>query len=87
MLAIFTVKLKSKRVHILENNEGLLERDFKTYKPFFDRFNLKSNKQLDLSSDICYWRVTQDLKPRAVQMSIDHLVHVECAHGLRVSQS
>ena len=30
MMAIYTVKQLGKRVHVLENNEGLLERDFAT---------------------------------------------------------
>ena len=35
MMAIYTVKHLGKRVHVLENNEGLLERDFATYAPFY----------------------------------------------------
>ena len=31
MLAVFMVQLHGLRVHVLENNEGLLERDFATY--------------------------------------------------------
>ena len=29
------MKHLGKRVHVLENNEGLLERDFATYGPFY----------------------------------------------------
>ena len=29
------MKHLGKRVHVLENNEGLLERDFATYAPFY----------------------------------------------------
>jgi hypothetical protein len=29
------VKHLGKRVHVLENNEGLLERDFASYAPFY----------------------------------------------------
>jgi hypothetical protein len=54
MLAIFVVKKIGKRVHVLENNQGLLERDYATYKPFYDRFNLSTSKTIDESSHICY---------------------------------
>ena len=63
MLAVFVVKHWHKRVHVLENNEGLLERDFDTYKPFYDLFTIKregkerqltSRKLIDSESDICY---------------------------------
>ena len=43
MMAIYTVKHLGKRVHVLENNEGLLERDFATYEPFY-----RSNPSLTL---------------------------------------
>eukprot|EP00965_Chrysotila_dentata_P222057 6192740-Pleurochrysis_carterae.AAC.1 len=29
------------QVHVLENNEGLLMRDFATNKPFYDKFEIK----------------------------------------------
>lgn len=54
MMAIYTVKQLGKRVHVLENNEGLLERDFASYEPFYRSFNLSCNKTIDLTSDICY---------------------------------
>jgi len=54
MLAIYTVVHLKKRVHILENNEGLLQRDFKTYEPFYKQFGLVCAKTIDSTSDICY---------------------------------
>jgi len=40
MLAIFLVQLHGMRVHILENNEGLLDRDFAMNQPFFEAFGI-----------------------------------------------
>ena len=54
MMAIYTVKHLGKRVHVLENNEGLLLRDFKTYEPFYAQFGLSCSQSIDASSDICY---------------------------------
>ena len=48
------MKHLGKRVHVLENNEGLLERDFATYEPFYRSFGLSCNKTIDGESDICY---------------------------------
>ena len=42
------------KVHVLENNEGLLERDFATYAPFYASFGLRCAKSTDGTSDICY---------------------------------
>eukprot|EP00966_Prymnesium_polylepis_P167168 3864451-Prymnesium_polylepis.1 len=47
MLAVFMVKLHGLTVHVLENNEGLLERDYKTNAPFYERFGIVS----DLGAD------------------------------------
>jgi len=46
MLAVFMVKIYGMRVHVLENNEGLLERDYATNSPFYDMFGIKSGKDL-----------------------------------------
>ena len=54
MMAIYTVKHLGKRVHVLENNEGLLERDFASYAPFYASFGLSCAKTIDATSDICY---------------------------------
>ena len=54
MMAIYTVKQLGKRVHVLENNEGLLERDFAAYEGFYRSFGLTCAKSIDLTSDICY---------------------------------
>ena len=42
MMAIYTVKHLGKRVHVLENNEGLLERDYASYEPFYRSFGVKA---------------------------------------------
>ena len=54
MMAIYTVVQLKRRVHILENNEGLLQRDYKTYEAFYKLFGLTCSKTVDLESDICY---------------------------------
>jgi len=46
MLAVFMVRLYGMRVHVLENNEGLLERDYRQNKPFFARFGLRCASDL-----------------------------------------
>merc|ERR1719230_1306797 len=47
MAAIFMVRLYGMRVHILENNAGLLQRDFAQNKPFYERFGIKCGQNLD----------------------------------------
>jgi len=47
MLAIFMVKLHGCRVHVLENNAGLLQRDYKQNQPFYDKFGIKSGVDLN----------------------------------------
>ena len=47
MLAIFMVKLCGVRVHVLENNEGLLQRDYAQNAPFYERFKISSGTNLD----------------------------------------
>ena len=55
MLAVFMSQLYGLRVHVLENNEGLLERDYRQNKPFYDRFNIKSSTDLgDGDAQIVY---------------------------------
>ena len=54
MLAIFAVQLHGMRVHILENNEGLLDRDYQTNKPFFEAFGIKCG--IDLLDESCQVR-------------------------------
>jgi len=60
MLAVFMTQLYGMKVHVLENNEGLLERDYKQNKPFYDRFNIKSST--DLADDDA--QITYCLKAR-----------------------
>ena len=63
MLAVFTVLFyenRGLRVHVLENNEGLLDRDFSSFKPFYSRFTKANGKPLTCephihpTADICY---------------------------------
>ena len=55
MTAIFMVKLYGLKVHVLENNEGLLERDYAVNAPFYQKFGIKSGKDLDEPGvQICY---------------------------------
>eukprot|EP01036_Dinobryon_divergens_P034507 gene34507-44593_t len=41
MSAIYMVKELGKRVHILENNEGLLGKDYNQFKDFYETFGIK----------------------------------------------
>ena len=55
MLAVYMARLYGMRVHVLENNEGLLERDYRQNKPFFARFGLKCSMDLaDAEAQIFY---------------------------------
>lgn len=49
MLAVLMCTRFNKRVHVLENNEGLLERDYATYAPFFKLFGERSAIELAAS--------------------------------------
>ena len=59
-LALYFVVVHGKKVHILENNRGLLERDFESFKEFYGNFERPDGKQVKVSSslnpdaDICY---------------------------------
>ena len=67
MLAVYFVKFHGKKVHILENNEALMARDFHSNRVFFEMFEvveadgstrqLKSascKQRIDPDADICY---------------------------------
>ncbi|KAL3928165.1 MAG: hypothetical protein SGPRY_002510, partial [Prymnesium sp.] len=55
MLAVFMVQLHGLKVHVLENNEGLLERDYATYRPFFQAFGIRCGVDLlDQDSQVVY---------------------------------
>ena len=41
MSAIYMVKELRKRVHVLENNEGLLNKDYSQFKDFYETFGIK----------------------------------------------
>lgn len=41
MCATYMVKELGKKVHILENNEGLLKKDFAQFKDFYEKFGIK----------------------------------------------
>ena len=61
MLAIYFVKRFGKRVHILENNESLMKRDYESNKSFFELFQNQDGRPisaacdcLDVDADISY---------------------------------
>jgi hypothetical protein len=55
MLCIFMVRLYGLRVHVLENNESLMLRDYNDNKPFYDMFDMKSGTDLaDPDAKIVY---------------------------------
>lgn len=51
MLAVMMVQYHGLKVHVLENNEGLLDRDFRQNQPFYDRFGIKSSFGADGLAD------------------------------------
>merc|ERR1719421_2431540 len=55
MTAVMMVEQHGLRVHVLENNAGLMERDYRQNKPLYDKFGLKSGMDLDDEEvQICY---------------------------------
>ena len=40
------------QVHVLENNEGLLQRDYATNAPFYERFGIKSGTMMSKAADV-----------------------------------
>ena len=55
MVAVFLIRRhRGLRVHILENNQGLLERDYRQNRPFFDRFGITSGTDLQADVQVCY---------------------------------
>ena len=44
--------LLAKQIHILENNEGLLKRDYETYEPLFTKFNLRSSSKVEANAQV-----------------------------------
>ena len=60
-LAIYFVVVHGKKIHILENNQGLLDRDYNSFKTFYRNFSRKSDgapikvsDHLTADADICY---------------------------------
>ena len=58
MMAIFFVKTMNKRVHILENNPGLLDKDVETMKPLYAEFGIKTHQD-DPSRPTLSWASTE----------------------------
>jgi hypothetical protein len=54
MLSVLFAKLLNKKVHVLESNQGLMERDHFEYKDFFKNFDLTSSTSLDAKCNITY---------------------------------
>jgi preprotein translocase subunit SecA len=51
MMAIYFVKVLGKRVHILENNQGLLDKDVETMKPLFAEFGILTQHEGSKAED------------------------------------
>ena len=79
MLAIFMVQLHGMKVHILENNEGLLDRDYATNKPFFESFGITCGIDLlDESAQVVYClksRINQVSKQQASKQASSTHTH------------
>ena len=55
MLAAFLALYNpTMNVHVLENNDTLLQRDYKSAKPLYDKLGLSSADKVDPSKRICY---------------------------------
>ena len=63
-LALYLVLVQGKKVHILENNQSLLDRDYESFQEFFRKFRhtagpktgqpVTAKPSLDYDTDICY---------------------------------
>jgi hypothetical protein len=53
MLAVYAVKA-GKKVHVLENNKGLLDRDYDTFESFYKSMGCSTSRDYDSEADICY---------------------------------
>ena len=55
MMAVYAVKALGKKVHVLENNQGLLERDYESFKDFYQSMGVTTScGAYDANTDICY---------------------------------
>jgi hypothetical protein len=54
MLAVFAVKHWKCKVHILENNRTLLDRDYADYEEFYRKCGVSSSKDLESDAKIVY---------------------------------
>lgn len=55
MLALYQAKVKGKKVHVLSNNIGLLQRDYESFREFYDVFQVTSAaSDLSVNASIVY---------------------------------
>lgn len=55
IIALYQAKLKGKKVHVLSNNIGLLQRDYESFRAFYDAFEVTSAaNNLDSGCSIVY---------------------------------
>ena len=71
MLAIFMVKLFNVRVHVLENNAGLLQRDYLQNKPFYDKFDIKCSANLDEEGGQIYYCLKDAINRRFLRKLVE----------------
>ena len=75
MLAVYLHKMYNVRVHILENNKALLERDFEDYKLFFQKVGVKAGTSIDDANGILKggYAITYCLR-RAIDLNFKSLI-------------
>ena len=71
MLAIFMVKLYQMKVHVLENNAGLLQRDFLQNRPFFEKFGLKVSHNLEEEGAHIYYCLKDGINRRFLKKLVE----------------
>lgn len=54
MISIYIVRVLNKKVHIMVNNQGLLNRDFATFADFYSRFGITVSKGKFGSAQVVY---------------------------------
>lgn len=83
MLAVFMVRLYGMRVHVLENNEGLLQRDYKQNRPFFARFGMKCATDLADSEANIFYCLKAAINKRFLRCMIEGRLDEELATTVR----
>jgi len=84
MLALLMVKLHGLRVHVLENNAGLLQRDYAQNKPLYDKFGIKSGCDLnDMDSKIVYC-LKDGINRRFLQILVEGKINEDLGHTVLI---